>query len=350
MNKVSVLVVDDSPLMRHLITQMLESSPSITVIGDAEDARVARDKIKTLNPDVITLDIEMPGMDGLSFLEKLMQLRPTPVVMVSSLTTKNARHTVRALEIGAVDVVCKPNVETSTALEDYATMLAEKVVMASKVKFNQIEIPKIIPADSTPVIDNEISKSTKKIIAIGSSTGGTVAVESVLVKMPSNCPPIVITQHIPPGFSKAFADRVNEISSINVREAQDGDEAKAGTALVAPGDRHLLINEKDGRYFCTLKDGEPVSRHKPSVDVLFDSVAKSSRGKALGIILTGMGSDGASGMKSMHDVGNKTLAQDEASSMVWGMPKKAIDAGGVDKVVGINDVPGEIIQYARSKV
>ncbi|NRB40911.1 MAG: chemotaxis response regulator protein-glutamate methylesterase [Pseudomonadales bacterium] len=348
MKKVTVLVVDDSPLMRHLITQMLEATPEIEVIGDAEDAKVARDKIKALNPDVITLDIEMPGMDGLSFLEKLMQLRPTPVVMVSSLTTKNARHTVRALEIGAVEVVCKPNVESSTALEDYAVMLGEKVITASKAKFTHIETIRPTVA-AKPVIDHEISKSTKKLIAIGSSTGGTVAVESVLVKMPSNCPPIVITQHIPPGFSKAFADRVNEIAAINVREAQDGDELKAGTALVAPGDRHLLIHEKDGRYFCTLKDSEPVSRHKPSVDVLFDSVAKSSNGKALGIILTGMGSDGASGMKHLHDSGNQTLAQDEASSMVWGMPKKAIDAGGVDRVVGITDVPSEILTYARSK-
>ena len=348
MKTVSVLVVDDSPLMRHLITQMLNSSPDITVVGDAEDAMVARNKIKELNPDVITLDIEMPGMDGLSFLEKLMQLRPTPVVMVSSLTTKNARHTMRALEIGAVEVVCKPNVESSTALEDYAEMLADKVIAASKVKFTAPEVK--VEIEAKPLVDDLISKSTRKIIAIGSSTGGTVAVESVLVKMPSNCPPIVITQHIPPGFSKAFADRVNEIAAINVREAQDGDEVLAGTALVAPGDQHLLIKERDGRYFCALKDSEPVSRHKPSVDVLFDSVAKSCHGKALGIILTGMGSDGAEGMKKMHDVGNQTVAQDEASSMVWGMPKKAIDAGGVDRIIGISHVPEEIIQYARAKI
>ena len=343
MSKIRVLVVDDSALMRKLLTDILSTDPDIEVVGSAMDAYVAREKIKQLNPDVVTLDVEMPKMDGLGFLSNLMRLRPMPVVMVSSLTEKGADVTMQALDLGAVDFVSKPKIDVAHTLEDLAAELAFKVKAASRAKLKAYN-PSILrrPAnDGAAVAKSPLNggySTTDKVIAIGASTGGTEAIKEVLVNLKADSPGVVITQHIPPVFSTSFAKRMDQCSRLSVCEAEDGQYIYRGHVYIAPGDRHLRVVRDGARYQCRLDDGPDVNRHKPAVDVLFDSVAKCAGGNAIGVILTGMGRDGARGMQMMKDAGAQTIAQDEKTSVVWGMPKAAVEVGGVDKVLPLHDI------------
>ncbi|MDH5392529.1 MAG: chemotaxis response regulator protein-glutamate methylesterase [Gammaproteobacteria bacterium] len=359
MSKIKVLIVDDAALMRKLLTEILSSSPKIEVVGTAADPIIARDKIKQLNPDVITLDVEMPRMDGVTFLKNLMRLRPTPVVMISTLTEDGADVTLEALESGAIDYIPKPKADFEHSLNDYAKDIIEKVITASTVKVSKIERRiknfenmKISPKLSADAILKGATKSgikntTDKFIAIGASTGGTEAVKEVLMALPSDVPGIVIAQHIPGTFSSSFAKRLNEYSSLTVREARDGDQILPGHAYLAPGDRHLIIKRTGAKYICELNDGPEVNRHKPSVDVLFRSVALSAGPNAMGIMLTGMGADGAQGLLEMKQAGAFNIAQDEKTSVVWGMPGAAVNIGAVHQEAALENVAKEILKYAR---
>ncbi len=355
MNKIKVLIVDDSAVMRKLLASLLKSDPAIEVVGTAGDAFIARDKIKLLNPDVLTLDIEMPKMDGITFLKNLMRLHPMPVVMVSSITQNGAAATMRALDLGAVDFFPKPRIKDGDSLEGCTVELTSKIKAAAMVPIHLLaKIAKntdtTIKESNIPNIINQASNSPRKaandkIIAIGSSTGGTEAVKEVLLNLPPTCPPIVIAQHIPPVFSLSFANRMDACSKLSVFEAVDDQIMYPGEAYIAPGDKHLEVIRKNAQYRCHLSDKDPVNRHKPSVDVLFDSVAKIAGEKAIGVILTGMGKDGAKGLKNMHDAGANTIVQDEQSSVVWGMPQAAIRLGGVDKIIPLNNIAGSLICY-----
>ncbi len=356
--KVRVLIIDDSAVVRKLLTKILSSDRDIEVVGTAPDPYIARDKIKHLNPDVLTLDIEMPKMDGITFLRNLMRLRPTPVIMISSLSVKGASITLDALEFGAVDFVTKPAIDLSHSLQDYADEINSKVKSAAGVKVQAMTSKPLgsgvvdpkLSADSVlaKTTNRKHIKTTEKIIAIGSSTGGTEAVKEVLLRMPSDSPGILITQHIPPVFSASFAERMNSLTNLNVSEASDGQLIVPGHAYIAPGDQHLLLKRDGARYLCKLHNGEPVNRHKPSVDVLFRSVAQNAGQNAIGVILTGMGDDGARGMKEMHDIGIPTIAQDEKTSVVWGMPGSAVKHGGVDKVMALNTIPAALLELVKS--
>jgi two-component system chemotaxis response regulator CheB len=341
--KIRVLVVDDSALVRQMLAKMLDSDPDIEVVGTAHDPYAARDKIKSLNPDVLTLDVEMPKMDGVTFLANLMRLRPMPVVMVSSLTERGADITMRALELGAVDFISKPKVDIAHTLEDYRTEIVAKVKLAARAR---VQAAPAIPVTMTvpPRLSADVIlkrgasapfRTTDRLIAIGASTGGTEAIKEILARMPADAPGIVISQHIPEAFSRPFAARMNRESAMTVCEAVDGQQVLPGHVFIAPGNRHLLVVRDGARYVCRLSDGPPVNRHRPSVDVMFRSVAQNAGHNAIGVLLTGMGDDGARGLKEMHEAGAFTLAQDEKSSVVWGMPAEAIKLGGVDKVVDI---------------
>jgi two-component system chemotaxis response regulator CheB len=334
---------------------MLSSDPGIDVVATAPDAYIAREKIKALNPDVITLDIEMPKMDGLTFLSNLMRLRPTPVVMISTLTQKGAQASLEALHIGAVDYVGKPQSDVSSNLEAYATEIIEKVKMAAVANIaalarrNRGEALERRLSIRDAVSDEVLSRSAlQRIVAIGASTGGTEAIAEVLAGMPANSPPVVIAQHIPEMFSRSFSERVNKLSPMQVSEARDGERALAGHAYVAPGNHHLRLRRNGSDYVCTLDQEPPVNRHRPSVDVLFESVARAAGSKAVGVMLTGMGSDGARGMKALKEAGGRTLAQDKATSVVWGMPGSAVEIGAVDKIVALETVSGEIIRLVKA--
>ncbi len=352
--KVKVLIVDDSALVRQMLTTMLESSPLIEVIGTARDPLDAREKIKKLNPDVLTLDIEMPKMDGVTFLKNLMRLRPMPVVMVSTLTEKGADITLESLEIGAIDYVAKPRTDLQTTLTDYTDEIIEKVLTASRAKVQEyVTSPhklKVKPKyDAGSIIDeidgNQQFSTTDKIVGIGASTGGTEAIKRVLTMLPANSPAIVITQHIPSSFSASFTQRVNRMCEIEVKEPEDGELIKPGYAYIAPGDKHLIIERKGKSYICRLNDGVPVNRHKPSVDVMFRSLAQSAGPNAMAILLTGMGDDGAKGMLEMHQQGSYTVAQDEDTCVVWGMPGNAVKLGAVDKELPLRKVSTEILRF-----
>ncbi|MEM8499691.1 MAG: chemotaxis response regulator protein-glutamate methylesterase [Pseudomonadota bacterium] len=353
MKKIRALVVDDSALMRRLLTDILDSDSEIEVVGTAQDAFVARDKIKALNPDVITLDIEMPRMDGLVFLENLMRLRPMPVVMISSLTERGADATLKALDLGAVDFVSKPKVDLANNLDDCSNEIRAKVKIAARVPAHLLSgIAKNIDQSVTQQPGQLCSATSatkqmlsRELIAIGSSTGGTEAVKDVLVDMPPSCPGIVITQHIPPEFSKSFALRLDKCTSLSVCEAQDGQAIYDGHAYVAPGGRHLEVAKQGEKYVCRVSDGERVNRHRPSVDVLFDSVAKVLGEHSIGVILTGMGKDGALGLATMHAAGARTVAQDEESSVVWGMPRAAIELNAVDVVLPLNQIANKLTGF-----
>lgn len=356
MKKISVLIVDDSALVRQMLTEVLNSMPDIEVIGVAHDPLMAREKIKTLNPDVLTLDVEMPKMDGITFLGNLMRLRPMPVVMVSTLTGKGADVTLQALEMGAVDYVSKPKTDLSHTLSDYADEIAEKIRIASKAKVNnlvrrQIPVEKRLSADA--ILDRKQApghfKTTDSIIAIGASTGGTEAIKDVLIDLPADTPGIVITQHIPAAFSKPFAERMNKASAMTVCEAQDGQQIVTGHVYIAPGDRHLLVERNGARYICRLNDGPPVNRHIPSVDVLFRSVAQNVGSNAIAVLLTGMGNDGAAGMREIKDAGAHTIAQDEKSSVVWGMPGEAVKLGAASHVVPLPLIPEKLLRIVNEK-
>ena len=346
MQKIRVLIVDDSPTVRSVLQQVLSSDPEIEVVGSAEDPLVARDEIKRLNPDVLTLDVEMPRMDGISFLKNLMRLRPMPVVMVSTLTEQGAPLTLEALDIGAVDYVAKPKVAENLSLSDYVEELCSKVKVAAKARVRAYQPDATSQKASALVIPDHISSKLdlSRIIGIGASTGGTEALKEVLVKMPKNCPPIIISQHIPAGFSKSFSQRCDACCEIKVKEAEEGDKLQPGLALVAPGDRHLLVKRAGSDFFVTLDDGEKVNRHKPSVEVMFDSLNLVSKGHCSAIMLTGMGADGAKAMVRLKKNGARTLAQDEATSVVWGMPGTAVKLGAVDRQVALQHMTQAILK------
>lgn len=351
---IKVLVVDDSALMRHVLTEILSSDPAIDVVGVASDPYIARDKIKRLNPDVITLDVEMPRMDGLKFLRNIMRLRPMPVVMVSSLTKEGAAVTLEALELGAVDVVCKPEIDIAQGLRGYAQEIIDKVKAARLAKVSRlVESSEAQRSVIKPVVSQACNlhfQTTDQIIAIGASTGGTEAIRQVLEQMPADTPGIVIVQHIPGMFSGPFAQRMDSICQMTVKQAVHGERVLHGHAYIAPGDQHLLVRRDGARYYCVLSDADPVNRHKPSVDVLFHSVAQQVGKNAVAVMLTGMGKDGAAGMLALHELGCRTLAQDEHSSVVWGMPGAAVKVGAVDEVLPLKKIPGRLQElYRRPK-
>ncbi len=357
MKKIRVLVIDDSALMRKLLTELLNSDPGIEVVGSAMDAYVAREKIKQLDPDVLTLDVEMPKMDGVTFLSNLMRLRPMPVVMVSSLTTRGADLTLRAMSLGAVDFVAKPKLDLAHALEDYAQEITSKVKSAARVSVDrlahQASVVSASPGAAMPGRAYPASvdyRTTDQVIAIGASTGGTEAIKEVLIRMPPDCPGIAITQHIPPMFSRSFAERMNQISPLNVCEATDGQQILPGHAYVAPGDQHLEVWRDGAKYRCKLLNTEPVNRHKPSVDVLFNSVAKHVGKNAFGVILTGMGKDGAKGLRCMRDAGARTIAQDEETSVVWGMPGSAVSEQAAEVVLPLETIAQKVTSLYRNRL
>ena len=339
MKKIRVLIVDDSAVVRKIFSEELSKHPDIEVIGTAPDPYVARDKIVTLKPDVVTLDIEMPRMDGLTFLRKLMRYFPLPVIIVSSLTPKGGKLTLEAMEIGAIDVVAKPG--GSYSVGDMSAQLAEKIRAASCARIVKRE------ADNQDVENpplKALSQTTHKVIAIGASTGGTEALKKVLTKMPANSPGIVIVQHMPANFTTAFANRLDSMCQINVKEARDNDSVIPGLALLAPGNFHMILRRSGARYYVEVKTGPMVHYQRPAVDVLFKSTAKYAGANAIGVILTGMGADGADGLLEMKNAGANTIAQDENTCVIFGMPKEAIKLGAVDKVLPLEKIPSEIIR------
>jgi len=341
LKRIKVLIVDDSAIVRKIFSEELSKFPDIEVAGTAPDPYVARDKIVKLNPDVITLDIEMPKMDGLTFLKKLMRYYPLPVIIVSSLTPKGGKLTLEAMDIGAVEVIAKPG--GSYTVGDMSTQLAEKIRAASWVKIAKKD-PGNQPASvgSGPI--RALSKTSNKVIAIGASTGGTEALKNVLSRMPSNSPGIVAVQHMPAKFTTAFADRLNDICQIRVKEARNNDSVNPGSALIAPGNYHMILRRSGARYYVEVKDGPMVHHQRPAVDVLFKSTAQYAGPNSIGAILTGMGADGAEGLLRMKQAGAKTIAQDEKSCVVFGMPKEAIKLGAADKVVPLDRVAEEIVR------
>jgi two-component system chemotaxis response regulator CheB len=353
---IKLLIVDDSALVRKLLTEILGKAPGIEVVGTAADPYAARERIKHLNPDVITLDVEMPRMDGITFLENLMRLRPMPVVMVSSLTQQGADVTLRALELGAIDFVAKPKIDVAGSLQNYAEELIAKVKMAASARVNPRAVARATQAQVDPrrtadavlpaTTGRRVLKTTERIIAIGASTGGTEAIREVLEALPPDAPAIVISQHIPAAFSKPFAERMNRSSPMSVCEAQDGQYILPGHVYIAPGDHHLLVERDGARYRCRLSDGPHVNRHRPSVDVMFRSVAQNVGLNAIGVLLTGMGDDGARGLKEMLEAGASTIAQDEASSVVWGMPGAAVKLGSAQFVYPLHRIAQEVLQLA----
>ena len=363
-NKIKVLVIDDSALVRKMLSQILNSDKDIEVIATAHDPIIAREKIKKLNPDVLTLDVEMPKMDGITFLENLMRLRPMPVVMVSTLTETGAEITLDALELGAVDYIAKPKIDLANTIMDYADELIEKVKIASIANVRSIydkkkrsidDVKKLIVTskNTADVIlklnhKNQNVKLKNLLIAVGASTGGTEAIAELLLDMPADSPAMVITQHIPEKFSTSFAQRMDRNSEMNVCEAREGQSILPGHVYIAPGGRHLLVERRGAQCYCHINDGSTVSRHKPSVDVLFRSVANNLGSNAIGVILTGMGDDGATGLLEMKQAGAMTIAQDERSSIVWGMPGKAVERGAVNHVLGLDDIVDRLISLSAS--
>jgi two-component system chemotaxis response regulator CheB len=355
--KIRVLVVDDSAVMRQLLTEILGSDPSIEVVGSAADPYIAREKIKQLNPDVLTLDVEMPRMDGLAFLRNLMRLRPMPVVMCSSLTQQGAAVALDALALGAVDFVAKPAVDVVHGIKEAAQEIITKVKMAAHARVRPlVEAPALNPTqrhDADVVLPRRSAPTkfatTDRIIAIGASTGGTEAIKEVLSHLPADMAGIVIAQHIPQAFSGPFAARMNASSPLSVCEARDGQPILAGHAYIAPGDQHLLVVRDGARYQCRLSDGDLVNRHRPSVDVLFRSVAQSAGRNSVGVLLTGMGRDGAEGMKEMLDAGASTIAQDEDTSVVWGMPGAAWKIGAAQSLHPLPQIAGQIVKLATAQ-
>lgn len=343
---IKVLVVDDSAIIRNYLTTELSKDPEIEVVGSAADPYIARDKIVKLKPDVLTLDIEMPRMDGLTFLKKLMKFYPLPVIMVSAYTEEGCETTLNALEIGAVDVMLKPRMDLQNRLADMSIQLVDKVKAAARVKIRthaSKERTKEPVAPSAP-LSQGLVKSTGKVIALGASTGGTEALREVLTRMPANSPGIMIVQHMPENFTAAFAQRLNSLCAIEVKEARQGDTLRPGLALLAPGNDHLLLRKSGTRYFAELKHAPLVCRHRPSVEVLFDSVTECAAKDAIGVLMTGMGSDGAQGLLNLRQAGGRTIVQDEASCVVFGMPREAIKLGAAEKVVPLGKIPETILQ------
>jgi len=348
---IKVLIVDDSALVRKVLTQELDKQRDIEVVGTAIDPYVARDKIVKLKPDVLTLDLEMPRMDGLSFLSKLMKHYPMPVVVVSSLTPKNSENALNALRLGAIEVICKPGSAYST--QNISREIVKAVRAASVAKFGRVVVEQGVQPEAKQTVQPErnlgLVHTTNKIIAIGSSTGGTRALEEILPKLPPSIPGTVIVQHMPPVFTKSFADRLNTICHVDIKEAEDGDLIETGKVLLAPGNYHMLVEKKGAKYYVKIKQGPPVHHHRPSVDVLFNSVASAAGVNATGVILTGMGGDGAKGLLEMKQQGAHTIGQDEASSVVYGMPREAFKIGAVERVLPLQQIADAIIADVQQK-
>lgn len=346
--KIKVLIVDDSALIRSVMSEIIGSQADMEVVGVAPDPLVARELIKQTNPDVLTLDVEMPKMDGLDFLEKLMRLRPMPVVMVSSLTERGSEITLRALELGAVDFVTKPKMSIQSGMLEYAELITDKIRAASKARVKTLVRPAATGdknADGTlPPLRNPLV-SSEKLIIVGASTGGTEAIKEFLVQMPSDCPGILITQHMPEGFTRSFARRLDGLCKISVNEAAGGERVLPGHAYIAPGHSHLLLARSGANYVTQLDQGPPVNRHRPAVDVLFRSAAANAGKNAVGVILTGMGKDGAQGMLEMKNAGAYNFAQDEATCVVFGMPREAIAVGATNEVGPLQELPGKVLAY-----
>jgi two-component system, chemotaxis family, protein-glutamate methylesterase/glutaminase len=345
--KIKVLIVDDSALMRSVMREIIGSQPDMEVVGVAPDPLVARELIKQTNPDVLTLDVEMPKMDGLDFLEKLMRLRPMPVVMVSSLTERGSEITLRALELGAVDFVTKPKLSIQAGMLDYADLIADKIRAAAKARIKPRTLP-VAGQESAgaqlPALRNPLT-SSEKLIIIGASTGGTEAIREFLMQMPSDCPGILIAQHMPEGFTTSFARRLDSLCKIAVREAAGEERVLPGHAYIAPGHSHLLLVRSGANYMTRIEQSAPVNRHRPSVDVLFASAATAAGKNAVGVILTGMGKDGAAGMLQMKLAGAHNFAQDEATCVVFGMPREAIALGGAHEVGPLSALPGMVLNH-----
>ncbi len=354
---VRVLIIDDSALVRMLLTDILGCDSEIEVVGAAADPYIARKKIKQLNPDVLTLDVEMPRMNGITFLDNLMRLRPMPVVMVSSLTENGAETTLKALELGAVDYIFKPKIDIANGLQEYAEEIITKVKMAAGARVRTRDdrergSRELIQAHVAEVLSAQGKakpqlRGADKIIAIGASTGGTEAIAEILEFLPQDMPGIVVTQHIPEIFSRSFAQHLDRRSQLHVAVAQDGQQINPGQVYIAPGDMHLKIIKDGARFICRLDDGERVNRHKPSVDVMFHSLAQSAAADAVGVILTGMGRDGAAGLGEMKQAGALTLAQDEKTSVVWGMPGASVKLGAVCEVHSLQMITQRLIELSR---
>jgi len=360
---IKVMIVDDSAIVRSVLAEILEKSPGIKVIGSAPDPVFALKKMNEHWPDVLILDVEMPRMDGITFLRQLMAQRPVATVICSTLTTKGAETTFQALEAGAVSIITKPTVNLSGFLRENDEELVNAVRAAAQANLRRVQPRKPMQQSelgSAPKLSADailaapsggtraMARTTDRLVAIGTSTGGTQALEAVLPRLPVTAPGIVIVQHMPAAFTKQFAERLNRISQIEVKEAESGDRVIPGRALIAPGGRHMLLKRNGAQYVVDVVDGPLVSRHRPSVDVLFRSVAKSAGANALGVIMTGMGDDGARGMKEMHEAGANTIAQDEDSCVVFGMPKEAIKLGGAEQIASLDAIPELIVRYGNS--
>ena len=365
MKKITVIVVDDSALVRGLLAEMINRQSDMSCIGAASDPLVAREMIRNLNPDVITLDVEMPRMDGLDFLSRLMRLRPMPVVMVSTLTERGAEVTLKALELGAVDFVSKPKIGIADGLRQLEHDITDKIRTAARATVRRLApagaggaaAPGAAAgagggtaalAQAAPTVSPIGRLSTEKLIFIGASTGGTEATREVLMRLPPDAPAVLITQHMPPGFTKSYAARLDTLCRIRVAEARDGERVLPGHAYIAPGGFHLSVERSGANYIARVRDGEPVNRHKPSVEVLFQSAARVVGPNALGVMLTGMGADGARAMKEMRDAGSWNVAQDEASCVVFGMPREAIAQGAAHEVLPVTQIAGKLIERLRS--
>lgn len=342
MSRIKVVVVDDSALIRQLLTELINRTDDMEVVGTASDPFIAREVIREQNPDVVTLDIEMPRMDGLAFLEKLMRLRPTPVVMISTLTLAGSDAALRALELGAIDVIAKPRLDIVRSMEEYAETLYEKLRTAAISRPKRLTEAPVVPALSADsVLPKRVATrlaATEKIVAIGSSTGGTEALHSLLGKLPADFPAVLVTQHMPEAFTNSFAKRLDNHCKLSVKEAEHGERVLPGHAYIAPGHSHMMLAKSGANYIIELSQGPPVNRHRPSVDVLFRSVANIAGNNAVAVILTGMGKDGALGMKELYDLGCHTIAQDEASCVVFGMPREAIAIGAARQVLPLDDI------------
>jgi two-component system, chemotaxis family, protein-glutamate methylesterase/glutaminase len=347
MARTKVLIVDDSAVMRQMLREILSQDPTLEVVGVASDPLVARDKVLRLQPDVMTLDVEMPRMDGLTFLEKLMRAHPMPVVMISSLTERGCETTLRALELGAIDFVTKPKVDIADGTVQMADEIVEKVRGAAKAK---IACARRKPAISPPpaLATHALARTTHQVIAVGASTGGTEALCDLLEPMPPDAPGIVIVQHMPEKFTHSFAARLDSLCRVRVKEAEDGDRILPGHALLAPGNYHMEVLRSGAEYRVRVYSGEPVNRHRPSVDVLFRSCARYLGANAVGVILTGMGADGARGLLEMREAGARTIAQDEATCVVFGMPKEAIALGAAEETLALGQIPGCALRMAAS--
>lgn len=358
--KTRVLIVDDSASVRQTLTAVLESDPDIEVIGAASDPFMAAKKMQEDIPDVITLDVEMPRMDGITFLRKIMSQHPIPVVMCSSLTEAGSETLLQALEAGAVDVILKPRIGAADHLAEAAQRICQVVKSAAHARVTGMRASRHslangptakLTADAVlpPPSGKAMARTTEMVVCVGASTGGTEALREMLEKLPANAPGMVIVQHMPEKFTAAFAKRLNTLCDVEIKEAQDGDPVLRGHVLIAPGDKHLLLERQGARYHVSVRNGPLVSRHRPSVDVLFRSAARSAGSNAMGVIMTGMGDDGARGMLEMHQAGAFTVAQDEASSIVFGMPKEAIAHGGVDRIVPLDQIAREILSEDRRR-